>query len=198
MSVEPDPFGVTQYQPTARPPEISQATAVEQARAHVILAELEQGDGFFFVTQIGPRNQVLMHANRAIDFAATPKQIAQSEMSLDGVAVDFGELEKQLDRLVLLFIEQVVEAAEVIARQLADSRARSTLAASPSEYPARQRRHRQQQEQQRQQLIQHGVILVLANAVSRVASNRLRRSQTTGRRVMQASSTRLETQLWAG
>lgn len=50
MSVEPDPFGVTQYQPTARPPEISQATAVEQARA---VAEVQSA---IIVAQQVPRN----------------------------------------------------------------------------------------------------------------------------------------------
>ena len=129
--------------------------AVEQAGAHVVLAEFEHGDGLFVVAEIRTRDEVLVHADRAIDLAATAEQVAEREMRFDGVAVDFGELEEDFDRLVLLLVEQVVEAAEVVRRQLAHARAGGAFAAAPAEHPTRERRDRQQQEQQRQPTV-HG------------------------------------------
>jgi len=118
--------------------------AVEQAGAHVVLAEFEQRNGLFLVAQVRPRDQVLMHANRPVDFAAPAKQIAERKMRFDRVAVEFGELEEYLDRLVRLLVEQVVQSAKVARRQLADAGAARTLAIAPPEKPAGHGGDRQQ------------------------------------------------------
>ena len=56
---------------------------------------------------------MLVHADRPIDFAAAAEEIAEREMRLNGIAVELGELQEHLDRLVGLFVQQVVEAAEI-------------------------------------------------------------------------------------
>ena len=81
--------------------------------AHVVLAELEHRDGFFLLAQIRPRDQMLMHADRAIDLAAATEQIAEREMRLDRVAIELGELQEHFDRLVGLLVEQIVQSAEI-------------------------------------------------------------------------------------
>ena len=54
-------------------------------------------------------------------------------MRFDRIRIDFDQLEEDLDGLVGLFVEQVVEAAEIVARQRAGA-----LAATPCVLPARQ------------------------------------------------------------
>ncbi len=106
--------------------------AIEQAGAHVVLAEFEHGDGLFFVAQVRTRDQMLMHANRAIDFAAAAEQIAEREMRLDRIAIEFGQLQEYFDGLVGLLVEQIVQAAEVARRQFADADAARTFTVAPS------------------------------------------------------------------
>ena len=66
--------------------------AIEQARAHVILAQFEQRDGFFVLIEIRARDQMLVHTDRAIYLAAAAEKIAEREMRLDGIAIDVREL----------------------------------------------------------------------------------------------------------
>ena len=127
--------------------------AIEQARAHVILAQFKQGDGFLVLVEIRARDQVLMHADRAIDLAAAAEQIAEREMRFDRIAIDVGELEEDFDRLVLLLVEQVIEAPEITGRQLVDACARGALAATTTQHPAGKRGDRQQEEQQREYVV---------------------------------------------
>ena len=87
--------------------------AIEQAGAHVVLAQREHAAGLLFLAQAVPRNQALVQADGAIDFAAAAEQVAERELGLDRVLVDLGDLQEDLDRLVLLLVEQVVQAAEV-------------------------------------------------------------------------------------
>src|SRR5262249_54889789 len=76
-------------------------------------------------------------------------------MRLDRVAVDLGELQEHLDRLVLLLVQKVIEAAEVVRRELADARARCPLAAAPADDPAGPRSNRKQKEQKRKRELAH-------------------------------------------
>src|SRR5581483_597594 len=123
----------------------------EQAGAHVVLAELEQGDRLFFVAQIGPRDEVLVHADRSIDLAAAAKEIAERQVRLDRVAVELGELQEHFDGLVRLLVEQIIEAAEVAGGKLTDADTPRTLAAAPADEPARERREREQQRYDREE-----------------------------------------------
>src|SRR4051812_32847756 len=98
---------------------------------------------------------MLVHADRAIDLAAAAKQIAERKMRLDRVAVDLRELEEHLDRLVLLLVQKVIEAAEIVRRKLADARAGRALAAASADDPSGPRSNRKQQEQKRQREVAH-------------------------------------------
>ena len=62
---------------------------------------------------------MLVHTHRTFVFAATAKQIAQSEVQLRGIRVVLHSFNKSINRLVLLLVEQVVQACEVSARGLA-------------------------------------------------------------------------------
>ena len=66
--------------------------AIEQAGTHVVLAQFQQRNGFFFVAQVRTGDQVLVYADRAIDFAAAAEQVAERQMRLHRIAVELGQL----------------------------------------------------------------------------------------------------------
>ena len=121
--------------------------AIEQARAHVVLAEREQRLHLLLVIQVRSLHQRLVQADRAIDFAAAAEQMAERDLGLEGVLVEFRDAQEHLDRLVGLLVEQVVEAAEIRRRQPADLAVAMAFAAAPADQPAGGRRDRQQQEE---------------------------------------------------
>ena len=57
--------------------------AVEQARAVEVLRELERRRVALVGRQVGAVEQVLVHADRAVDLALPPEQAAQREMQVD-------------------------------------------------------------------------------------------------------------------
>jgi hypothetical protein len=63
--------------------------------------------------QVAARQQVLVHAHGALVLAAAAEQVAQREVQLGGVGVVLHRLDEGVDGLVLLFVEQEVQAAEV-------------------------------------------------------------------------------------
>ena len=77
-----------------------------------------------------------MQADGAVHFAAATEQMAQRELRLDRVLVDFGDLQEDFDRLVLLLVEQVVQASEVSIGQARNPRAALDLATSTTGKPA--------------------------------------------------------------
>src|SRR6476620_399216 len=81
--------------------------------------------------------------------------MTQGDLRLEGFLVEFGDVEEQLDRLVRLLVQQVVEAAEVRRRQLADLAIAVPLSATPPDDPAAQRRQGQQ-EHEPEPLIEEG------------------------------------------
>ena len=110
--------------------------AIEQPGAHVVLAQRQQRLDLLRIVEVGTLHQRLVQPDRAVDLAAPAEQVPEREMRLDRVAVDLGELQEHLDRLVLLLVQEVVEAAEVVRRKLADARAGRALAAAPADDPA--------------------------------------------------------------
>jgi hypothetical protein len=62
---------------------------------------------------------VLVHAHRALVFAAAAKQVAEREVQLLRVGVVLHGLDEGVDGLVLLLVEQEVEAAKVGLGRLA-------------------------------------------------------------------------------
>ena len=65
------------------------------------------------VVQVAARQQMLMHPNRALKLAAASKQIAQRKVQLGGVRVVLNSFNKSVNGLVLLFIEQKIQALEI-------------------------------------------------------------------------------------
>ena len=105
--------------------------AVEQPGAVEILRQLEHRDLTLLGGQIRPIEQVLVHADRAIDLALPSEKIAEREVQVDGLWVDFHDLDERFDRLVRLLVEQEVESSEVgqgqrarLAQQMRDVDAR--------------------------------------------------------------------------
>ena len=86
--------------------------------------------------ELRARDEVLVNANGTIHLAAASKQVAQGEMRLDRLGLDFEDLEKHLDRLVGPVVEQVVEAAEVIRRHAGAVRLGARARVPASDVPA--------------------------------------------------------------
>src|SRR3546814_5895868 len=71
--------------------------------------------------------------------------MAQRDLGFEGVLVQFGDVQEQLDRLVRLLVEQVVQAAEIRGGKLADLAVAMAFATAAPDHPAAERRDRQQQ-----------------------------------------------------
>src|SRR3546814_1145604 len=95
-------------------------SAVEQARSHVVLAQRQQRLHLLLVAQVRALHQPLVQADRAVDLATPAEKMPQRNLGLEGVLVQLRDVQEQLDRLVGLFVEQVVQAAEIGRRQPAD------------------------------------------------------------------------------
>ena len=66
------------------------------------------------LVQIRTREQVLMDANRSLDFAAAPEQVTEREVRLERLVVDFGHLDEQLERFIGLAAQHEVQAANIV------------------------------------------------------------------------------------
>src|SRR3546814_10910734 len=71
--------------------------------------------------------------------------MAQRDLGFEGVLVQFGDVQEQLDRLVRLLVEQVVQAAEISGGKLADLAVAMAFATAAPDHPAAERPDRQQQ-----------------------------------------------------
>ena len=69
--------------------------------------------------KVGAMQQVLVHAHRTLVFAAPAEQVAEREVQLGGVGVLLDRLDERVDRLVVLFVEQQVQALVVGLRRIA-------------------------------------------------------------------------------
>src|SRR5690606_40895940 len=114
---------------------------------HVVLAQRQQRLDLLLVRQVRPLHQRLVQADGAVDLAAATEQVPQRDLGFERVLVQLGNVQEQLDRLVRLFVEQVVEATEVRGGQLADLAVAMPLAAAAADHPAAERRGRQQQDE---------------------------------------------------
>src|SRR5579871_2202262 len=113
-----------------------------------------------------------MKANGTIHLAATSKQITQCQVRFDRVTVVFGQLEENLDCLVLLFIEQVIKATEIVRRKLADLRPR-TPNPSPTRCPPATEKGRWNQQRKQQVKSVHAALVALRS--TSLATRRPRR-----------------------
>jgi hypothetical protein len=120
--------------------------AIEQAGAHVVLAEFQQRHGFHGVRQSRAGDQVLVQPDRPVDLATAAEKIAQRKVGFHRVAVVFGQLEEYLDGLVLLLVKQVVQAAKIVRRELAHLGAGTAHTRAPRGPPTTEESHRQEQQ----------------------------------------------------
>ena len=88
---------------------------IEQASPQIILAEFEQSTAPLVDCQRRPGDQIAMKMDRSIDFAATPKQIAQGQMNLRGAPVHAGHAGKYFDSLIRLILDQIIQSLEIFA-----------------------------------------------------------------------------------
>jgi hypothetical protein len=63
--------------------------------------------------QVGSAQQVLVHAHGAFELTTAAEQVAEREVQFGGVGVVLHGLDEGVDGLVLLFVEQQVQALEV-------------------------------------------------------------------------------------
>ena len=120
--------------------------AVEQAGAMEVLRELEVAASPLVRRQVGAVEQVLVHADRAVDLALAPEQAAQREVQVDRLRVDLDHLDERLDRLVGLLVQQEIEAAEIRQRQRARL-AQQVLDVDARGDPAQREEHRGDRQQ---------------------------------------------------
>ena len=86
---------------------------IEQTCSQEVGAEFEERMLALRRLQVGSGQQALMDANRPVCLTAATKQIAQSEVQLDGFGVELDHVDEGIDRLVGLFVEQKVQALEI-------------------------------------------------------------------------------------
>src|SRR5215472_15039907 len=91
--------------------------AVEQPRLEVVLAELDHRVQPLLLGEVGPLEEVLVHADRPLGLAAAAERAPQREVQLDRLRIDLDDLDEGLDRLVGLLVQEEVQPPEVGARQ---------------------------------------------------------------------------------
>ena len=65
------------------------------------------------LSQVAARHQVLMHTHSPLVLASPTKQITQGKMQLGRVRVVLHSFDESINRLVLLLIQQKIQALEV-------------------------------------------------------------------------------------
>ena len=93
--------------------------AVEQPGLHEVLRQRMLGPVVVAGLEVAALQQVLVHTHGAFEFAAAPKQVAQRKVQFGGVGVVLHRFDEGIDGLVLLLIQQQVQAREVGPRRVA-------------------------------------------------------------------------------
>ena len=94
---------------------------IKHAGAQIILRQRQQRLFAMLRGQFLARQQILMNADRALDFAAPPIQRPQRKMRLDGLGVGIHQLQEHVERPIGLLGDQVIEAGQVIRMQFAQA-----------------------------------------------------------------------------
>src|SRR5262249_30896407 len=71
--------------------------AIEDARLEVVLAERVERRRALLGAEVGALQQVLVHADRAVVFAAPTEEAAEREVQLDRLRIDLDHLDERLD-----------------------------------------------------------------------------------------------------
>ena len=88
-----------------------------------------------------------MDTDRSLHLTPTAEQIAQRKMGFDRVAVDLQHLDKGIDRLVWLLVQQMIESAKIDRAGLAHALLLLLARAASRRQPTGGRRHGQQQKE---------------------------------------------------
>jgi len=139
---------------------------IQQAGAHVVLSELEQGPNPLFIAQGGAIHQILVDTDGPIHLPPVTEQTAHGQVQLDGLAVLLQHADEDIDGLVMLVIEQVAQAPEIVGRELAILPFAGAVLTARQQ-PAGGRRHRKQKKENRL-----GTHLNLCRAARRRADSR--------------------------
>src|SRR5262249_37823244 len=119
---------------------------IEQPGAMEILRQLEHRGLPLIVGKVGAVEQVLVHADRAIDLALSAEEIAQREVKVDRLRVDLDDLDEGLDRLVGLLVQEEIQPAEIRQRQRARLAKQVRDIDARRDPPQREEQHRDRQQ----------------------------------------------------
>src|SRR5258706_7315046 len=92
---------------------------VQQPRLQIVLCKFVQRRHLLLGHQIRPLEQVFVHADGALHFAAAAEQAAECEVQFYSLRIDLYDLDKGLDSLVGLLVEEEIESLEIRQRQCA-------------------------------------------------------------------------------
>ncbi len=118
---------------------------IQQTGLQIVLRQFVQRSELLFRRQIGALQQVLVHADRSLDFAPPPEQAAQRKMQFDGLRIDLHDLDEGFDRLVRLLVEKEIQALEVRKRERARF-GQQLLDVHPRRQPAEREEQRKSQQ----------------------------------------------------
>ena len=103
------------------------------------------------------RNDVLMHLDGAVDFAAASVEAPKREVRVDGLVVDRGQSVKNLERSIRLFIEQVTQTLQVTLAP-AHTAPTAALLVPDGRPPAGRQRARERQPEDRAVVRRHPAV----------------------------------------
>ena len=89
---------------------------VEQAGLHEVLGQRQLRPVAVTGFQVGAVQQVLVHTHGTLELTAAAEEVAQGKVQFGGVGVALHRLDESVDGLVLLLVEQQVQALEVGTR----------------------------------------------------------------------------------
>ena len=89
-----------------------------------------------------------MNTDRTLDLATAPKQVPQREMGFDRITVDLEHLDEGVDRLVGLFVQEVVEPTKIDRTGFSDTGLLWFALTAARSQPARGRRKGKQQKEE--------------------------------------------------
>ena len=115
--------------------------AIKQTGAMEVLRKLVGRRRSLVGRQVGTIEQVLMHADRAIDLALAAKERSESKVQIDRLRIDFHDVDERFDRFVGLLVQQKIEAAKIRQRQ-STRLAQQVLDIDARGDPAQRKKHR--------------------------------------------------------
>ena len=135
------------FEPRALQLEQCRFRSVKQTGFKVIQGQCVLGAVAVVFTDVAARQEVLVHTNRTLVLATAAKQIAQGKVQFRRVGVVLYRLDKRINSLVLLLVQQKIEASEIRLGRLAVLQAQLAKVHARSQ-PAQHKGHRQTHQNQ--------------------------------------------------